>query len=141
MAGVIVESIIRSPQGRWFSSGHPTEEQQEAAVKVTTARMQEMVGEITEDYPDVDVEVDVSYGSPLDVLVARSEELDLLMLEVHASFPTYSGRRADSGRPHPRQVPGRGSSGRGTPTGRERPARMRTVEGRLGRLWIRPISP
>ena len=24
------------------------------------------------------------------MLVARSEELDLLMLEVHASFPTYS---------------------------------------------------
>ncbi|MGF3957096.1 universal stress protein, partial [Staphylococcus aureus] len=44
----------------------------------------------TEDYPDVEVSVEVSYGTPVDVLVARSEELDLLMLEVHASFPTYS---------------------------------------------------
>lgn len=87
---VVVLSIIRSPQGRWFTGGNPSQEQQEAAVKVTRARMEDMVGEITEDYPDVEVEVDVSYGTPVDVLVARSDDLDLLMLEVHASFPTYS---------------------------------------------------
>jgi nucleotide-binding universal stress UspA family protein len=87
---VLVLSIIRSPQGRWFTGGTPSPEQQQAAVTVTRARMEDMVGEITEDYPDVEVEVEVSYGTPVDVLVARSEELDLLMLEVHASFPTYS---------------------------------------------------
>lgn len=86
---VAVLSVIRSPQGRWFA-GTPTQEQQDAATKVTSARMEEMVGEITEDYPDVEVAVEVSHGTPVDVLVARSEELDLLMLEVHASFPTYS---------------------------------------------------
>lgn len=87
---VVVISVCRAPQGRWFSSGHPTAEQQDAAVRVTTARMTDMISEITEDYPDVDVTLEVSYGSPLDVLVSRSEELDLLAVEVHASFPTYS---------------------------------------------------
>jgi nucleotide-binding universal stress UspA family protein len=87
---VVVISIFRAPQGRWFTGGQPNEEQQQAAVEVTRARMAEMVSEITEDYPDVEVDLEVSYGSPVDVLVARSDELDLLMLEVHASFPTYS---------------------------------------------------
>ncbi|GEM_PF-104648 len=87
---VVVISIFRAPQGRWFTGGQPTEDQQQAAVEVTRARMAEMVSEITEDYPDVDVSLEVSYGSPVDVLVARTDELDLLMLEVHASFPTYS---------------------------------------------------
>jgi len=32
----------------------------------------------------------VPYGSPLDLLTARTEDLDMLVLEVHASFPTYS---------------------------------------------------
>jgi nucleotide-binding universal stress UspA family protein len=87
---VVVISIFRAPQGRWFTGGQPTEDQQQAAVEVTRARMAEMVSEITEDYPDVDVSLEVSYGSPVDVLVARTDELDRLMLEVHASFPTYS---------------------------------------------------
>ncbi|MCB0913617.1 MAG: universal stress protein [Propionibacteriaceae bacterium] len=87
---VVVVSVCRAPQGRWFSGGHPTPEQEQAAVQVTQARMTDMVSEITEDFPDVDVSLEVSYGNPLDVLTARSEELDLLVVEVHASFPTYS---------------------------------------------------
>lgn len=87
---IVVISIFRAPQGRWFGGNQPSEEQQQAAVDVTRARMEEMISEITEDYPDVEVSLEVSYGNPVDVLVARSDELDLLMLEVHASFPTYS---------------------------------------------------
>ncbi|MFT4111007.1 universal stress protein [Propionicimonas sp.] len=87
---VVVLSVCRAPQGRWFSGGHPTPEQQQAAVDVTRNRMADMVSEITEDYPGVDVTLEVSYGSPLDILVGRTEELDLLAVEVHASFPTYS---------------------------------------------------
>lgn len=87
---VVVISVFRSPQGRWFTGGDPTEEQKEAAITVTRERMAEMISEITEDYPEADVELEVDYGNPVDVLVARSDELDLLMLEVHASFPTYS---------------------------------------------------
>ncbi len=87
---VVVISVCRAPQGRWFSSGQPTPEQQQAAVEVTRARMTEMISEITEDFPDVDVTLEVPYGSPLDLLTARTEDLDMLVVEVHASFPTYS---------------------------------------------------
>ncbi len=87
---VVVISVFRSPQGRWFTGGEPTDEQKEAAIAVTRERMAEMISEITEDYPEAEVELEVDYGNPVDVLVARSDELDLLMLEVHASFPNYS---------------------------------------------------
>ena len=87
---VVVISVCRAPQGRWFSGGQPTPEQQDAAVEVTRARMTEMISEITEDFPDVDVTLEVPYGSPLDLLTARTEDLDMLVVEVHAAFPTYS---------------------------------------------------
>lgn len=87
---VVVISVCRAPQGRWFSGGQPTVEQQQAAVDVTRARMTEMISEITEDFPDVDVSLEVPYGSPLDLLTARTDELDMLVVEVHAAFPTYS---------------------------------------------------
>jgi len=87
---VVVISVCRAPQGRWFSGGQPTPEQQDAAVEVTRARMAEMISEITEDFPDVDVVLEVPYGAPLDLLVTKSEELDMLVVEVHAAFPTYS---------------------------------------------------
>lgn len=87
---VVVISVCRAPQGRWFTGGRPTPEQEQAAIDVTRARMSDMVSEITEDFGEVDVTLEVSYGSPLDILTARTEELDLLVLEVHASFPTYS---------------------------------------------------
>lgn len=87
---VVVISVCRAPQARWFTSGQPTEAQQQAAIDVTRARMSDMISEITEDYPAVEVSLEVFYGSPLDILVARTEELDLLVLEVHASFPTFS---------------------------------------------------
>lgn len=87
---VVVISVCRAPQGRWFSGGQPTAEQQQAAVEVTRARMTEMISEISEDYPEVAVTLEVPYGLPLDILTARTEELDMLVVEVHAAFPTYS---------------------------------------------------
>ena len=48
---VVVISVCRAPQGRWFSGGQPTQEQRDAAVEVTRARMTEMISEITEDFP------------------------------------------------------------------------------------------
>lgn len=87
---VLVVSICRAPQGRFFRSGHPTQEQQDAAVAVTRERITEMVRPLSEQYPEVRVDVEVHYGNPLDILVAKTDDLDLLVLEVHAAFPTYS---------------------------------------------------
>ena len=87
---VVVLSVCRAPQGRFFHTGHPTQEQQDAAVAVTRDRIREMVAPYASQFPDVPMDIQVSYGSPLDILVAKTDELDLLVLEVHASFPTYS---------------------------------------------------
>ena len=59
-------------------------------MEVTRQRMVEMIAGLAGAYPEVDVSLEVPYGNPLDILTARTEELDLLVLEVHASFPTYS---------------------------------------------------
>ncbi|MFZ0529468.1 MAG: universal stress protein [Propionicimonas sp.] len=87
---VSVISVCKAPQGRWFSGGQPTPEQQQAAVDVTRERMAEMIKPLAESWPEVEVSLEIAYGVPLDILVARTAELDLLVLEVHASFPTYS---------------------------------------------------
>ncbi|HQY99060.1 MAG TPA: universal stress protein [Propionicimonas sp.] len=87
---VAVISVCRAPQGRWFSGGHPTAEQQKAAVDVTRERMAEMIQPLAAAFPDVEVELEVDYGVPLDILATRTAKLDLLVLEVHAAFPTYS---------------------------------------------------
>lgn len=87
---VIVISVCRAPQGRWFGGGQPSQEQQDAVVEVTRARMAEMIQPLAEEYADVEIGIEVEYGSPLDILTARTDELDMLVLEVHAAFPTYS---------------------------------------------------
>lgn len=87
---VRVVSVCRAPQGRIFRAGQPTQEQQDEAVAVTRARLGEMLSPLTSQYPEVPVDTEVHYGSPLDILVSRSDDLDLLVLEVHPSFPTYS---------------------------------------------------
>jgi nucleotide-binding universal stress UspA family protein len=87
---VVVMSVCRVPSGRWLLGGQLTVEQQDAAIEVTRQRVSELVDELSVEFPDVPVELEVSCGSPLDVLTTRSADLDLLVLEVHASFPTYS---------------------------------------------------
>lgn len=87
---VTVISVCRAPQSRWFSSGTPTEEQKRSVLAVTRERMSELVNEIATQFGDVPVELEVAYGVPLDILVERTDELDLLLVEAHASFPTYS---------------------------------------------------
>ena len=87
---VVVLSVCRAPQGRWFTGGQLTEEQKNAAVEITRQRVAEMIEPIAAQVPEVAVDLEVSYGSPVDILTARTDSLDLLVLEVHASFPTYS---------------------------------------------------
>ena len=87
---VVVMSICRVPSGRWLLGGQLTVEQQDAAIEVTRQRVSELIDQVGAEFSDVPVELEVSCGSPVDVLTTRSADLDLLVLEVHASFPTYS---------------------------------------------------
>ncbi len=87
---VVVLSVCKAPQSRIFHAGHPTQEQQDAAMAITRDRVAAMVSQLSTQFPGVPVDIQVSYGTPLDILVAKTDELDLLVLEVHPSFPTYS---------------------------------------------------
>jgi len=87
---VRVVSVCRAPQGRFFHTGQPTQEQQNEAIAVTRSRLEEMVRPLAQQYPEVPVDIEVHYGNTLDILVSRTDDLDLIVLEVHPSFPTYS---------------------------------------------------
>ena len=87
---VVVLSVAKAATGRIFRSGAVPPEVQAELVAVTRQRVEEMVRPLARAHPQVAVEFEVSYGSPVDVLVARTDALDLMVLEVQTSFPTYS---------------------------------------------------
>ena len=87
---VQVLTVVKKPQSRLLGGGAPSDEQLTKAVDDVRARVEAAVDSLRQTIPDVKVEVDVRYGSPIDELVAMSEELDLLIVGVHPSFPTYS---------------------------------------------------
>ncbi len=87
---VVVISVAKAAAGRLFRSGAVPPEVQDELIRVTRERIAEMVRPLAEAHPEVPIELDVSYGNPLDVLIDRSETLDLVVVEVHTSFPTYS---------------------------------------------------
>jgi nucleotide-binding universal stress UspA family protein len=87
---VQVLTVVKKVQGRFFGGGAPSEEQLTRAVDDVHARVTAAVATLAESIPGVEVDVQVRYGSPIDELVAMSEELDLLIVGVHPSFPTYS---------------------------------------------------
>lgn len=87
---VVVISVAKAATGRLFRSGSVPPEVQAELIEVTRQRVLEMIRPLAEAHPTVQVDLEVSYGSPVDVLVARTEGLDLLVVEVQTSFPTYS---------------------------------------------------
>ncbi len=88
---VRVVTVVRQPQARLFvSSSGPSDEQRERAMADVRARVTSIVNAEAEKVPGVEVDVDVRYGSPVDELVALSGEVDLLIVGVHPTFPTYS---------------------------------------------------
>lgn len=89
-AAITVFSICKAPQSRFFLSGAPTEEQQAEAVAITRERISGLISQIAGPDPAVPIDLEVEYGSPVDILVARTDSVDLLVLEVQAAFPTYS---------------------------------------------------
>lgn len=73
--------IVQPPMGLFGPKMSPTElEHQVAYVK---GGIEAMVSPLRRKYPDVETEVDVVAGSPINDLVNRSENLDLLVLGVN----------------------------------------------------------
>lgn len=87
---VRVISIAKAAAGRWFGGGLVPPEVREELLKVTRDRVADMIAPLASAYPEVPIEVDVSYGSPLDVLVPKTDELDLLVVGVQPAFPSYT---------------------------------------------------
>ena len=87
---VVVTSVVKKPTARLFGGSEPSEDQRGRAVADVRQRVQAAVDVLAGEIPDVKVEVDIRYGSPVDELVAVSGEVDLLIVGVHPSFPTYS---------------------------------------------------
>ena len=88
-ASLTAVSVAKAVTSRFFG-GNVAPEQQDQLLAVTEQRANEVVATVGEDFADVDVEVEVSYGSPLDTLVARSSAFDLLVAEAQISFPMYA---------------------------------------------------
>ncbi|MDQ7991890.1 MAG: universal stress protein [Propionicimonas sp.] len=87
---VVVVSVAKAASGRLFRSGAIPPELQAELVEVTRTRIEEMIRPLAQAHPGVPVGLEVSYGSPVDLLVARTDDLDLIVVEVQTSFPTYS---------------------------------------------------
>lgn len=87
---VRVISIAKAATGRWFGGGSVPPELREELLRVTRERVAEMIAPLATAYPEVPIEVDISYGSPLDVLVPKTDELDLLVVGVQPAFPSYT---------------------------------------------------
>lgn len=87
---VVVISVAKAASGRVFRTGAVPPGVEEELIRVTRERIAEMVRPLAEAHPTVKIDFEVSYGNPLDVLIERSESLDLVVVEVHTGFPTYS---------------------------------------------------
>ncbi|MBK8459436.1 MAG: universal stress protein [Micropruina sp.] len=86
---VEVLSVCRAPSGRFLRHAI-SDEQKQQAMEVTQQRVNQMVAEAGAKHPEIPITAEVLYGSPVDELSARSEQLGVLLLEVQTSFPTYS---------------------------------------------------
>ncbi|MDR1430681.1 MAG: universal stress protein [Propionibacteriaceae bacterium] len=83
----VISVVKASARSRWRAAQVLTVEQQDEAVDVTRIRIESIMNSMREKHPGVDTNIDICYGSPVDTLVKRSRELDLLVLEVQSGFP------------------------------------------------------
>ena len=88
--GVRVISVAKAAAGRWFGGGSIPPEVREEVLRVTGQRVAELIAPLAAAHQEVPIEVEVSYGTPLDVLVPKTEELDLLVIGDHTGFPSYT---------------------------------------------------
>ena len=89
-SSLAVISVCRTAAGRFFRSSSPSAEQQDQVVAAAREHVSELLTAAREGRGDLNVEIDVICGSPVDTLVKRSRELDLLVVDLLASFPTYA---------------------------------------------------
>lgn len=83
-AALEIIHVVEPPPPGLFGRARPVSlDQQQAAVDAARAEIDAALVPLREQYPDVPVEVKVTYGSVIDTLVDCSSELDLLILGAH----------------------------------------------------------
>lgn len=92
-ARVVVMSVAKPPAAGLFRNAGrpgPTDDEKTRMFDGIRARVGAAVDAIRAEVPGVDIDVQLRYGSPTDELIEFSRQVDLLILGVHPSFPTYS---------------------------------------------------
>lgn len=87
-ASLDIISGVSPTTGRLFAR-QPTPEQVDQALASARERLDALVGPVREQYPDVPVRVDVLVADPVEELVRRSTDADMVILGTHPTFPSY----------------------------------------------------
>ena len=86
-----VVSIVTRPRGRFFALNGTTDEQMDAAAAETARRLEAILAPFRALHPEVDAVVDVRKAESLvEEIVGVTHTSDMLIIGVHAGFPTYS---------------------------------------------------
>ncbi len=88
-ASLAAISVSKPASGRFFGSSSAAKQPDELVAEAKR-QLDAIVASARTGFDGVDIQAEASYGSPVDTLVARSDSLDLLAVEVQASFPTYA---------------------------------------------------
>lgn len=92
-ARVVVMSVVKPPAAGLFRSAGrtgPTDDEKTRLFAGIRGQVEATVASVTAEVPDVDVDLQFRYGSPTDELIELSRHVDLLIVGVHPSFPTYA---------------------------------------------------
>ena len=87
-AALDVISGVSPTTGRLFAR-QPTPEQKEQALASARERLDALVDPLRQQYPTVGVTIEVLEADPVEELVRRSQECDMVILGTHPTFPAY----------------------------------------------------
>lgn len=86
-----VVSIVSRPRGRFFATQGTTDEQMDAAASETVRRLEAILAPFRAQHPQVDALVSVRKAESLvEEIIHVTQESDMLVIGVHAGFPSYS---------------------------------------------------
>nr|NLI51244.1 universal stress protein [Propionibacterium sp.] len=90
---VVAMSVVKPPAAGLFRSvgrTGPTDDEKTRLFASIRGQVEATVAAVTAEVPGVDIDLQFRYGSPTDELIELSRQVDLLIVGVHPSFPTYS---------------------------------------------------
>ncbi|WP_203566591.1 universal stress protein [Aestuariimicrobium ganziense] len=83
-ARLLVANVQSQVPAGVFGGYRLTEEAQQQVLDAARAQIESQVGALAGHYPDVEYEIEVQMGHPVDVLIATTEKVDLLVMGMRA---------------------------------------------------------